>query len=189
MSFPSPAPFPALRPRRLRQASWIRRLVAEHVLTPADFIWPLILHDGAEDRVGVPSMPGVERLSPKAAALAAKEAVKLGIPAVALFPNIDPARKDATGTGASDPDGLVPQAIKAIKDAAPELGVMCDVALDCYTDHGHDGLVENGRIINDSTLERLSEQALVQVEAGADIVAPSDMMDGRIGAIRYALES
>jgi len=189
MSFLSPAPFPALRPRRLRQALWIRRLVAETTLGPADFIWPLILHDGAEDRLAVPSMPGVDRLSPRAAAEAARTAVRLGIPAVALFPNIDPAKKDATGSGASDPDGLVPQAIKAIKDAAPDLGVMCDVALDCYTDHGHDGLLQDGRIINDSTLERLSEQALAQVEAGADIVAPSDMMDGRIGAIRYALES
>ncbi len=189
MSFLSPAPFPALRPRRLRQAPWIRRLAAENTLGPADFIWPLILHDGNEDRVAVPSMPGVDRLSPRAAAEAARTAVRLGIPAVALFPNIDPAKKDAAGSGASDPDGLVPQAIKAIKDAAPDLGVMCDVALDCYTDHGHDGLLQDGRIINDSTLERLSEQALVQVEAGADIVAPSDMMDGRIGAIRYALES
>ena len=189
MSFLSPAPFPALRPRRLRQAPWIRRLAAENTLGPADFIWPLILHDGNEDRVAVPSMPGVDRLSPRAAAEAARTAVRLGIPAVALFPNIDPAKKDAAGSGASDPDGLVPQAIKAIKDAAPDLGVMCDVALDCFTDHGHDGLLQDGRIVNDSTLERLSEQALAQVEAGADIVAPSDMMDGRVGAIRYALES
>lgn len=184
-----PAPFPASRPRRLRQAPWIRALVAESVLTPADFIWPLIVHDGDEARVAVPSMPGVDRLSVAAAVEAAREAVALGIPAVAVFPHIDPARKDAAGGQATDPAGLVPTVVRAIKDAAPDLGVMCDVALDCFTDHGHDGLLQDGRIVNDSTLERLSEQALVQAEAGADIVAPSDMMDGRVGAIRYALES
>ena len=188
LPFP-PAPFPASRPRRLRQAPWIRSLVAEHVLTPADFIWPLIVHDGEEARIPVASMPGVERLSVAAAVEAAREAVALGIPAVAVFPHIDGTRKDANGTQATDPGGLVPTVVKAIKDAAPDLGVMCDVALDCFTDHGHDGLLEGGRIVNDATLERLSEQALVQVEAGADIVAPSDMMDGRVGAIRYALES
>lgn len=182
------APFPALRHRRLRQADWTRRLVGETVLTPADFIWPLILHDGAEDRVPVPSMPGVDRLSVKAVAEAAKEAERLGIPAIALFPNIDPARKDATGSQATDPNGIVPQAIKAAKDAAPGVGVMCDVALDCYTDHGHDGVLENGCIVNDATLDRLVEQALVQAAAGADIVGPSDMMDGRIAAIRIGLE-
>jgi porphobilinogen synthase len=186
---PHHAPFPALRHRRLRQADWTRRLVAESVLTPNDFIWPIVVHDGAEDRIPVASMPGVERLSVKALTKAAKEAAALGIPAIALFPHIDGSRKDAQGSCATDEAGLIPDAIKAVKDAAPELGVMCDVALDCYTDHGHDGLMEDGRILNDQTLERLIDQALVQVRAGADIVAPSDMMDGRIGAIRGALEA
>jgi len=183
------APFPALRHRRLRQADWTRRLVAESVLTPNDFIWPIVVHDGKEDRIPVASMPGVERLSVKAAAKAAKEAEALGIPVVALFPHIDGAKKDAAGSGATDEAGLIPDAVKAVKDAAPGVGVMCDVALDCYTDHGHDGLMADGRILNDETIERLIDQALVQVRAGADIIAPSDMMDGRVGAIRGALEA
>jgi porphobilinogen synthase len=185
----TPAAFPYARPRRLRASPWVRRLTAETTLTPADLIWPLIVHDGKEDRVPVASMPGVFRLSPREAAKAAVEARALGIPVVALFPNIDGAAKDAAGTGATDPDGLIPECIKAIKDAVPEVGVMTDVALDCYTDHGHDGLVENGRIVNDATLERLAEQAFIQAHAGADIVAPSDMMDGRVQAIREALEA
>jgi porphobilinogen synthase len=184
-----PAPFPLARPRRLRSAPWIRRMVAETTLTPSDLIWPLIVHDGAEDRVPVPSMPGVFRLSPKAAAEAAKEARGLGIPMVGLFPNVDPSLKDTTGTGATDPDGLVPACIRAIKNAVPDIGVMTDVALDCYTDHGHDGVLEDGRIINDPTLERLAEQAFIHAHAGADVVAPSDMMDGRVQAIREALEA
>lgn len=185
----APAAFPYARPRRLRSSSWVRRLVAETTLTPADLIWPLVVHDGAEDRQPVASMPGVFRLSPKQAAKAAVEARDLGIPAVALFPNVDGAIKDAVGTGATNPDGLIPDCIKAIKDAAPEIGVMCDVALDCYTDHGHDGVVEDGCILNDPSLERLAEQAFIQAHAGADIVAPSDMMDGRVQAIREALEA
>ena len=184
----APAAFPYARPRRLRSQPWVRRLVAETTLTPADLVWPLIVHDGKEDRVPVASMPGVFRLSPKAAAEAAKEARDLGIPAVALFPNVDGALKDAIGTAATDPDGLVPDCIRAIKDAAPEIGVMTDVALDCYTDHGHDGVVENGKVLNDASLERLAEQAFIHAHAGADIVAPSDMMDGRVQAIRDALE-
>ena len=184
-----PAAFPYARPRRLRSSPWVRRLVAETTLTPADLVWPLIVHDGTEDRVPVASMPGVSRLSPKAAAEAAKEARDLGIPLVALFPNVDGAIKDGVGTGATDPDGLIPDCIKAIKDAAPEIGVMTDVALDCYTDHGHDGVVEGDRIVNDATLERLAEQAFIHAHAGADIVAPSDMMDGRVQAIREALEA
>lgn len=185
----APAAFPYARPRRLRSQPWVRRLVAETTLTPADLVWPLIVHDGKEDRVPVASMPGVFRLSPKAAAEAAKEARDLGIPAVALFPNVDGALKDAVGTAATDPDGLVPDCIRAIKDAAPEIGVMTDVALDCYTDHGHDGVVENGKVLNDASLERLAEQAFIHAHAGADIVAPSDMMDGRVQAIRDALEA
>jgi len=184
-----PAPFPLARPRRLRSSPWVRRLVAETTLTPADLIWPLIVHDGAEDRVPVASMPGVFRLSPKAAAAAAVEARDLGIPMVALFPNVDGAIKDAVGTGATDPDGLIPDCIKAIKDAASEIGVMTDVALDCYTDHGHDGVMEGDRIANDASLDRLAEQAFIHAHAGADVVAPSDMMDGRIQAVREALEA
>jgi len=184
-----PAPFPLARPRRLRSSPWVRRLVAETTLTPADLIWPLIVHDGAEDRVPVASMPGVFRLSPKAAAAAAVEARDLGIPMIALFPNVDGAIKDAVGTGATDPDGLIPDCIKAIKDAAPEIGVMTDVALDCYTDHGHDGVMEGDRIANDASLDRLAEQAFIHAHAGTDVVAPSDMMDGRIQAVREALEA
>jgi porphobilinogen synthase len=189
MSVHTPAPFPASRPRRLRQAPWTRRLVAETMLTPADFIWPLIIHDGPDARVPVASMPGVDRLNLTAAVEAAKEAVSLGIPAIALFANIDSAKKDAVGTQATDPDGLVPEVIRAIKAATPELGVMVDVALDCFTDHGHDGLLEDGVILNDATLDRLAEQAFIYAHAGADIIAPSDMMDGRVAAIRDALES
>lgn len=184
-----PAPFPLARPRRLRASPWVRRMVAETVLTPADLIWPLIVHDGAEDRVPVASMPGVFRLSPKEAAKAAVEARNLGIPMLALFPNVDGAIKDSVGTGATDPDGLIPDCIKAIKDAAPEIGIMTDVALDCYTDHGHDGVLEGERIVNDASLDRLAEQAFIHAHAGADVVAPSDMMDGRIQAVREALEA
>lgn len=184
-----PAAFPYARPRRLRSQPWVRRLVAETTLTPADLIWPLIVHDGAEDRQPVASMPGVFRLSPKEAAKAAVEARDLGIPMVALFPNVNDGLKDNVGAAATDPDGLIPDCIRAIKDAAPEIGVMTDVALDCYTDHGHDGVLENGRIVNDPTLERLAEQAFIHAHAGADAVAPSDMMDGRVQAIREALEA
>jgi porphobilinogen synthase len=183
------AAYPALRPRRLRQADWVRRLVRETVLTPSDLIWSLVVHDGPEDRIPVASMPGVDRLSVKAAAKAAVEARALGIPAIAVFPYIDGAKKDASGSAADDPDGLIARSIKAMKGAAPEVGVMCDVALDPFTDHGHDGLIENGRILNDPTIERLVRQGLMQAEAGADILAPSDMMDGRVGALREALES
>ena len=184
-----PAPFPLARPRRLRSSPWVRRLVAETTLTPADLIWPLIVHDGVEDRFPVASMPGVFRLSPREAAKAAVEARDLGIPMIALFPNVDGAIKDAVGTGATDPDGLIPDCIKAIKDAAPEIGVMTDVALDCYTDHGHDGVMEGDRVANDASLDRLAEQAFIHAHAGADVVAPSDMMDGRIQAVREALEA
>lgn len=184
-----PAAFPYARPRRLRSQPWVRRLVAETTLTPADLIWPLIVHDGDEDRQPVASMPGVFRLSPKEAARAAVEARDLGIPMVALFPNVNDGLKDNVGAAATDPDGLIPDCIRAIKDAAPEIGVMTDVALDCYTDHGHDGVLEDGRIVNDPTLERLAEQAFIHAHAGADAVAPSDMMDGRVQAIREALEA
>ncbi len=183
------APFPALRPRRLRQADWVRRLVRETTLSPADLVWPIVIHDGEEARVPVASMPGVDRLDRKQAVKAAKEAWDLGIPLIAVFPNIDGARKDSSGSEALNPDGLVPTVVRAIKDAVPEIGVMCDVALDCYTDHGHDGVLQGGTILNDASVEQLVAQALTQAHAGADIVAPSDMMDGRIGAIRDELEA
>jgi porphobilinogen synthase len=188
MTVPSLAPYPATRLRRLRQSDWTRRLVRETVLTPNDLIWSMVVHDGKEDRIPVASMPGMERLSVREAAKAAVQARDLGIPAIAVFPHIDGAKKDAYGTEAHNPNGLIADAVKAMKDAAPEVGIMCDVALDPFTDHGHDGLIENGRILNDATIERLIEQGLMQARAGADILAPSDMMDGRVGAIRGALE-
>lgn len=187
MTTPPLAPYPATRLRRLRQADWTRRLVRETTLQPSDLIWSMVVHEG-EGTVPVASMPGVERLSVKEAAKAAVRARNLGIPAIAIFPHIDGARKDAAGSIAADPDGVIPRAVKAMKDAAPEVGIMCDVALDPFTDHGHDGVVEGGRILNDPTIERLIEQGLMQAEAGADILAPSDMMDGRIGRLRAALE-
>lgn len=188
MTVPPLAPYPATRLRRLRQADWTRRLVRETQVTPSDLIWSMVVHEG-EGTVPVASMPGVERLSVKEAAKAAVRARDLGIPAIAIFPHIDPSRKDATGSIAADPDGVIPRAVKAMKDAAPEVGIMCDVALDPFTDHGHDGVVEGGRILNDATIERLIEQGLMQAAAGADILAPSDMMDGRIGRLRGALEA
>jgi porphobilinogen synthase len=189
MPHPPLAAYPALRLRRLRQADWIRRLVRETVLTPADLIWSMVVHDGPEDEIEIASMPGSPRLSVKRCAEAAKTARALGIPAIAVFPYIDPAKKDAQGSAAADPDNLVCRAVKAMKDAAPEVGIMCDVALDPFTNHGHDGLIENGRIANDATVEALIAQGLVQAEAGCDILAPSDMMDGRVGKLRQALES
>ena len=188
MSLPPLAAYPALRLRRLRQADWIRRLVRESVLTPADLIWSMVVHEG-EGEVPVASMPGFSRLSVKQCAAAAVEARKLGVPAIAIFPHIDGAKKDAAGSLAADPNGVISQAVKAMKDAAPEVGIMCDVALDPFTDHGHDGIIENGKIANDATVERLVEQALVQARAGCDILAPSDMMDGRCAALRSALEA
>ena len=162
-------------------------MVRETVLTPSDLIWSMVVHEG-EGRIPVGSMPGVERLSVAEAAKAAVEARRLGIPAIAVFPHIDGAKKDARGSLAGDPNGLVATAVKAMKDAAPEVGIMCDVALDPFTDHGHDGVLENGRILNDATIERLVEQGLMQARAGADILAPSDMMDGRVGVLRGELE-
>ena len=187
MTTPPLAPYPATRLRRLRQADWIRRSVRETTLSPSDLIWSMVVHEG-EGVIPVASMPGVERLGVKDAAKAAVRARDLGIPAIAIFPHIDGSRKDATGSIAADPNGVIPRAVKAMKDAAPEVGIMCDVALDPFTDHGHDGVVEGGRILNDPTIERLIEQGLMQAEAGADILAPSDMMDGRIGKLRAALE-
>ncbi len=180
--------FPATRLRRTRQADWSRRLVQETALSVNDLIWSVVVSDTADPVEPVAAMPGVERLSLTALAKAAKEAEALGIPAMALFPHIDPARKDDHGSEALNPDGLIPQAIRTIKDAAPNLGVICDVALDPFTTHGHDGLLDGDYVANDATVDTLIEQALIQAEAGCDVIAPSDMMDGRIGAIRDALE-
>jgi len=174
--------------RRLRQAPWTRHMVRETRLTPDDLIWSMVVHDG-EGRIPVASMPGVERLSVSEAAKAAREARSLGIPAIAIFPHIDGALKDTHGSAAADPAGLIAQAIAAMKDAAPEVGILCDVALDPFTDHGHDGVLEGGRILNDATVERLVAQGLMQAKAGCDILAPSDMMDGRVAALRTALEA
>ena len=182
------ASYPALRMRRLRQADWVRRLVRETTLQPSDLIWSMVVHEG-EGRIPVKAMPGVERLSVAEAAKAAVEARALGIPAIAVFPYIDGEKKDARGSEATNPQGLVCRAVQAMKAASPEVGIMCDVALDPFTDHGHDGLIEDGRILNDASVERLVEQSLVQAKAGCDIIAPSDMMDGRVAAIRAALES
>ncbi|MBW3560161.1 MAG: porphobilinogen synthase [Proteobacteria bacterium] len=186
---PVNAAFPALRLRRLRQADWTRRLVRETVLSPADLIWSVVIHDGPDAREAIPSMPGVERLSVAEAVKAAVEARALGIPAVAVFPKVDGGLKDARGSAATHPDNLVVQAVAAMKAAAPEVGIVCDVALDPYTDHGHDGVLERGCVLNDATVERLIEQSLLLASAGADVLAPSDMMDGRIGRIRTALEA
>jgi porphobilinogen synthase len=182
------AAFPTTRMRRMRANDWSRRLMRENTLTPNDLIWTLVVSDTANPTEPVASMPGVERLSVKAAADAARRARDLGIPAIAVFPHLDPSLKDENGREADNPDGLVAQTIKAMKDAAPEVGIICDVALDPFTDHGHDGLMEDGVILNDATVERLCSQALMQAASGCDVVAPSDMMDGRIRAIRSALE-
>ena len=191
MTNPSyPQRFPATRLRRLRQAGWIRNLTAEHTLSPADLIWSLIVHDGDAPRIPIDSMPGIDRLNVEEAATAARKAASLGIPAIAIFPHINPAHKDDAGSESLNPDGLIPRCIKAMKAAAPDVGLICDVALDPFTTHGHDGLIDaDGYVLNDDTVAVLVKQALVQAEAGADIVAPSDMMDGRIGAIRSALEA
>ena len=184
----SAAGFPATRLRRNRRADWSRRLVRETSLRVDDLIWPIFVTGGEAWREPIASMPGVERLSVDLAVEAAREAARLGIPAIAVFPNTARDLRTADGREAFNPDNLVCRAVRAIKAAAPDLGIICDVALDPYTSHGHDGLLHDGRIVNDATLDALVRQALVQVEAGCDIIAPSDMMDGRVGAIRQALE-
>ena len=184
------APFPMGRPRRLRRDSFTRNLVREHALTANDLIYPVFVTDGSQQRYAIASMPGVERLSLDLLLPVAEECVKLGIPVMALFPVIDASLKTPDGEEALNPEGLVPRVVRELKKRFPELGVMTDVALDPYTSHGQDGLPDDtGYIMNDETLEVLVQQALTQAEAGVDIVAPSDMMDGRIGAIRQALES
>jgi porphobilinogen synthase len=183
-----PAPFPAARLRRLRRTGALRALVAEARLAPADLIWPLFVTDVSGADAEVPSMPGVRRLTVDGAVRAAEEAARLGIPAVCLFPYTDPALRTPGCEEAWNPGNLTNRAIRAIKAEVPEVAVMTDVALDPYNALGHDGLVRDGVILNDETIEALARMALAQAEAGADILGPSDMMDGRIGAIRRALE-
>ena len=179
----------AIRPRRNRKAEWARRMVRENVLTTDDLIWPLFVSGGNNQRTAVASMPGVDRLSVDQAVREAERAVKLDIPCIALFPYTDPALRDDQGSEAVNPDNLVCQSVRAIKKEFPDLGVLCDVALDPFTSHGHDGLIEDGQILNDATVAVLVRQALVQAEAGCDIIAPSDLMDGRVAAIREGLDS
>jgi porphobilinogen synthase len=185
----APASYPALRLRRTRAAAWSRALVAETVLTPADLIWPLFVTEGEGAEEPIATLPGVSRWSVDRIGAQARIARDLGIPCIALFPNTPPALRTDDAREALNPDNLICRAIKAAKEAAPEIGVLTDVALDPYTAHGHDGLVDgSGYVLNDETCAILTEQALVQAAAGADIVAPSDMMDGRVGLIRAALE-
>ncbi|MCW5640591.1 MAG: porphobilinogen synthase [Rhodoferax sp.] len=188
------APYPLGRPRRLRRDGFTRDLVREHAVRPNDLIYPVFVVDGVQRREAVASMPGVERLSLDLLLPVAQQCVDLGIPVMALFPVIDPALKTPDGREAVNPDGLIPRVVGALKARFPDLGIMTDVALDPYTSHGQDGLLDpdpaaNGYILNDETVEILVRQAVAQAQAGVDIVAPSDMMDGRIGAIRQALEA
>ncbi|WOH69297.1 porphobilinogen synthase [Bradyrhizobium sp. BWA-3-5] len=177
-----------IRPRRNRKAEWARRLVRENVLTTDDLIWPLFVVGGQNTRTPVASMPGVDRLTVDQVVRDAERAAKLNIPCIALFPYTEPSLRDETGSEALNPNNLVCQAVRAIKKEFPDIGVLCDVALDPFTSHGHDGLIADGRILNDETVAVLVQQALVQAEAGCDVIAPSDMMDGRVGAIREALD-
>ena len=190
MALPPLPAFPASRPRRLRRDAFTRDLVREHRLHPSDLIFPVFVLDGTGQAQNVASMPGVQRLSIDRLLPLAEQCVALGVPVMALFPVIDGALKTPDGIEATNPDGLVPRTVRALKDRFPTLGLLTDVALDPFTSHGQDGLLDDtGYIINDSTVAMLTRQALVQAGAGVDIVAPSDMMDGRIGAIRQALEA
>ncbi|MCE8037965.1 porphobilinogen synthase [Halomonas sp. MCCC 1A11062] len=189
MSFQTMRQFPATRMRRMRRDDFSRRLMRESTLTAADLIWPVFVLDGEQRREAVPSMPGVERLSLDLLIQEAREAYELGIPALALFPVVDQALKSELAEEAYNANGLVQRSVRALKDAVPELGIMTDVALDPYTIHGQDGIIDDtGYVLNDRTVETLLKQALSHADAGADVVAPSDMMDGRIGEIRQVLE-
>ena len=181
--------FPATRMRRNRRTPWSRALVRENSLQTSDLIWPVFVIEGQNRTEEVASMPGVTRYSTDLVVHKVEEAAELGIPAVALFPNTPALLRSPDGREAFNPDNLVCQAVRAIRKAVPDIGIMCDVALDPYTSHGHDGLMEGGEIVNDATLDALVKQSIVQAEAGCDIIAPSDMMDGRIGRIRAALEA
>ena len=181
--------FPAARMRRMRRDNFSRRLMCEHVLTANDLIYPVFVLDGAGRREAVASMPGVDRLSIDLLLPVAEECLQLGIPALALFPVIDPSLKSLAGKEALNPQGLVPRTVAALKSRFPELGIITDVALDPYTSHGQDGLIDDaGYVTNDATVAVLAQQAVVHAQAGADVVAPSDMMDGRVAALRAALE-
>ena len=180
--------YPATRMRRNRMKAFSRRMLAEHRLSVDDLIWPVFVIEGEDKAEPVASMPGVSRHSIDLLVTQAREAEALGILAIAVFPSIDPALKDNEGTLAGDGDNLVCRAVRAVKKACPELGVICDVALDPFTDHGHDGILRDGEIVNDETVAVLCRQAVCQADAGCDIIAPSDMMDGRVAAIRAALD-
>jgi porphobilinogen synthase len=185
-----PAQFPAIRMRRMRKDAFSRAMVREHSVTPSDLIYPVFILEGKDQREKVASMPGVERISVDVLMSVAEDCVALGIPVLALFPVINPSLKTPDGIEATNPNGLVPRAVRELKQRFPELGVLTDIALDPYTSHGQDGLINaDGYVLNDETTEMLIKQALTHAKAGADIVAPSDMMDGRIGAIRAALEA
>jgi porphobilinogen synthase len=185
----TPGSFPAVRMRRNRRTAWSRRLVAESSLSVNDLIWPIFIVDGRNRRESIAAMPGVERLSVDLAAREAEQAAKLGIPAVATFPYIDMELRDETGSNIVAEDNLINRATRAIKAAVPEIGVITDAALDPFTSHGHDGILRDGIIVNDETVEQIAKAAVLQAAAGADVIAPSDMMDGRIGAIRRALDA
>jgi porphobilinogen synthase len=176
------------RLRRMRKADWSRRLVRENRLTVDDLIWPIFLVEGKDCREPIDAMPGVFRLSVDVAVREAERAARLGIPAIATFPNVDMALRDETGSAILDPDNLINRATRAIKAAVPEIGIITDAALDPFTSHGHDGILRDGVIVNDESVAQVTAAAVLQAAAGADIVAPSDMMDGRIGAIRDALD-
>ena len=180
--------FPNTRLRRLRQDGWIRELTQETKLSPQNLIWPMFVIDGTKQKEAITSMPGVDRYSIDLAVEKAKEAYDAGIPAIALFPKTDPKLKNDQGTEALNPDNLVCRAVQKIKAAVPNMGIMCDVALDPYTSHGHDGILIGDSIDNDATLEIITQQALIQAKAGCDILGPSEMMDGRVGVMRQALE-
>ena len=177
------------RLRRMRKADWSRRLVRENQLTVDDLIWPVFVIDGENKREAIAAMPGVERMSLDILGAEAERAAQLGIPALAVFPNVEMSLRDETGSNILDPENLINRATRAIKAAAPDIGVITDVALDPFTSHGHDGILRDGIIVNDETVAQVAAAAVLQAEAGADIVAPSDMMDGRIGAIRDALDA
>lgn len=188
IDMPSPG-YPGIRMRRTRQSRWSRNLVQENKLSASDLIWPIFIIEGQDKKEPIQSMPGVERLTVDLAVKAAKDAYDLNIPAIALFPNTPQHLRSAKGEEASNPDNLICTAVKAIKDAVPEIGIICDIALDPYTDHGHDGIILNGEINNDLTIEALVAQSMNYVQCGCDVLAPSDMMDGRVGAIRNILEA
>lgn len=184
-----PGQFPQTRLRRLRRHDWSRRLVRENHLTVNDLIWPVFVHEGEQRNAAISSMPGVSRLSVDLLVDAVGHAAELGIPAVAVFPATDPHLKNEAATEALNPENLVCRAVRALKAAKIDIGIICDVALDPYTSHGQDGLVRSGYVVNDETLDVLCQQAVVQAQAGCDVIAPSDMMDGRIGVVRRALDN